>query len=105
MQSRLASLEPPAPCARCERKVPGVKWGDLCPDCLAGLRRRASPLARIISLLVVAAVVWFAFSRLTLTVSVRIWVAAIAIATYFLVGKIVTQVAVEVMRGKTDKTE
>ena len=98
MQSRLASLEPPAPCAKCGQRAPGIKWGDLCYECQAELRRRASPLARIISLLVVGAVIVYAFSRLTLTPSVRIWVAAIAIATYFLVRKIVTQIAVEFLR-------
>jgi uncharacterized protein (DUF983 family) len=98
MLSRLASLEPPAPCAKCGQRVAGVKWGDLCPECLAELRRRANPLARIISLVFVGAVIVYAFSRLTLTTSVRIWVALIAIATYFLVRKIVTQIAVEFLR-------
>ncbi len=100
MQSRLASLEPPVPCSRCEQRVPGIKWGDLCPHCLGELRRRANPIARIISLLCVAGVVWYAFYRLPLTLTVRIWVAAIAIATYFLVRRIVTQIAIEVMRGR-----
>ena len=98
MRSRLASLEPPAPCARCERRVPGVKWGDLCPDCLAELRRRAGPLARIISLLFVAVVIGYAWIRIPLTLTTRMWVAGIAIATYFLVRKIVIQVSVEIMR-------
>ena len=98
MLSRLASLEPPAPCAKCGQRAAGLKWGDLCPECLAALRRRASPLARIISLLAVGGVIFYAFSRLTLTMSVRVWVAAIALATYFLVRKIVTQIAVEVLR-------
>lgn len=98
MLSRPASLEPPAPCARCERRVPGVKWGDLCPECLAQLRRRASPLARIISLLFVAVVIGYAWARIPLTPATRVWIAAIAIATYFLVRKIATAIAVELMR-------
>jgi uncharacterized protein (DUF983 family) len=98
MLSRLASLEPPAPCAKCGQRAAGLKWGDLCPDCLGELRRRASLPARIISLLSVGAVIVYAFSRLTLTMTVRVWVALIAIATYFLVRKIVTQIAVEFLR-------
>ena len=93
-----ASVEPPAPCARCERRVAGVKWGDLCPDCLAELRRRASPLARIISLLFAVVVIGYAWLRIPLTLTARFWVGAVAIATYFLVRKIVTQVAVEFLR-------
>lgn len=100
MRSRLGSIEPPAPCARCERRVPGVKWGDLCPDCLAELRRRASPVARIISLVFVAVVIGYAWLRIPLTVATRFWVAGVAIATYFLVRRIATQVAVELMNRK-----
>ena len=98
MRSRLPSLEPPAPCARCERRFPGLKWGDLCPDCLAELRRRATPLARIISLVFVAVVIIYAWLRIPLTLTARLWVAAIAVATYFLVRKIAIQIAVEFMR-------
>ena len=98
MRSRLASLEPPAPCARCGNRTPGIKWGDLCPDCVALLKRRASPLARIISLLFVAVVIGYAWLRIPLTLTTRLWVAAIAVATYFLVRKIALQVAVEFLR-------
>lgn len=98
MKSRLASLEPPAPCAGCEQRVPGVKWGDLCPDCQAELRRRARPLARIISFGAALLVIGYAWLRIPLGPVSRIWVAAIAIATMFLVRKIVTQIAMEVLR-------
>jgi hypothetical protein len=98
MRLSLASVEPPAPCARCQQRVAGVKWGDLCPDCQAELRRRARPLARIISLLAALLVVGYAWLRIPLGPVSRIWVAAIAIATLFLVRKIVTQIAMEIMR-------
>jgi hypothetical protein len=35
-----------------------------------------------------------------LTASTRVWIGGIAIATYFLVRRIVTQIAIEVLRGK-----
>ena len=98
MKLQLASLEPPAPCARCEKRVPGVKWGDLCPDCKAELGRRAMPLARIISFASALLVIGYAWLRIPLKPVTRLWVAAIAIATYFLVRKIVTQIAIEVLR-------
>jgi len=104
MRSRLASLEPPAPCARCERRVPGVKWGDLCPDCQAELRRRATPVARIISLGSALLVIGYAWLRIPLGPVSRIWVAAIALATMFLVRKIVTQIAMEIMRKPSGGT-
>jgi hypothetical protein len=100
MPSPLASLEPPVPCARCRKKVPAIKWGDLCPECRADLERRAMPIARSISLLSALLVVGYAWLRIPLGPVTRIWVAGIAIATYFLVRKIVTQFVVEYRRNK-----
>lgn len=100
MRSPLASVEPPAPCAKCLRRVPGVKWGDLCPDCTAELRRRASPLARRISLLAALLVVLYAWLSSSLGPTSRIWVAGIAIGTYLLVRKIATQIMMEYLRGR-----
>jgi len=102
MPSLLGSVEPPVPCARCLKQTPGLKWGDLCADCQAELRRRASPLARGISLLAALLVIGYAWLRIVpLTVRSRFWVAACAIATYFLVRKIVSQVAMEYLRNKS----
>ncbi|HET9275390.1 MAG TPA: hypothetical protein VFN96_04905 [Gemmatimonadales bacterium] len=103
MQSRLASLEPPAPCARCEARTPGLKWGDICHECRAELRRRAAPWARRISLLAALAVVAYAYVGLTLRSSGRFWVVAIAAGTYFLTLKIVSDVAVEYLRGRAPR--
>ena len=100
MPSLLASVEPPAPCARCLKKTPGLKWGDLCSDCQADLARRARPLARGISLLAALLVVGYARLRITLTPGNRVWVAACAVATYFLVRRIVSQIAVELLRNR-----
>lgn len=98
MRSPLASAEPPAPCAKCLTRVPGVRWGDLCPDCQAELRRRASPIARGISLLAVLLVILYAWRQIHLTPTSRTWVAGIAVATYFLVRRIATQITMEVLR-------
>ena len=101
MRLSRASLEPrlpPAPCARCQKRTPGVKWGDLCLECQAELRARARPLARVISIVAALLVVGYAWLRIPLSPVARIWVAAIAIATMFLVRKIVTQIAMEVLR-------
>ena len=100
MLSPLASAEPPAPCAKCLTRVPGVRWGDLCPDCQAELRRRASPIARRISLLAALLVVLYAWLEITLKPSTRIWIAVIAVGTYFLVRRIATQITMEYLRGK-----
>ena len=98
LRSRPASPDPPAPCARCARRIPGTRWGELCAECQDELRRRATPLARRISLLAALLVVLYARFGLALTPTGYIWVGAIAIGTYFLVRKIAVQVSVELMR-------
>ena len=101
MRLSLASPEPlgpPTPCAKCQQRVAGIKWGDLCPDCKAELVRRAMPLARIISFVAALLIIGYAWLRIPLGPVSRIWVAAIAIATMFLVRKIVLQIAIEVLR-------
>lgn len=98
MRSPLASVEPPVPCAECLTRVPGITWGDLCADCRERLRRRASPLARRISLFASLLVVIYAWLQITLSPRSRVWVAIIAVATYFLVRKMATQIAMELMR-------
>jgi hypothetical protein len=98
MRSPHASAEPKVPCAECLTRVSGIAWGDLCPDCTERLRRRASSRARYISLLACLLVVWYAWLRIALRPSTRIWLAGIVVATYFLTRKIATQVAMDLMR-------
>jgi hypothetical protein len=98
MRSPLASAEPPVPCAECLTRTPGIRWGDLCPDCLDRLRRRASSRARYISLLTSLLVVWYAWLRISLRPATRVWLAVIVVATYFLTRKIATQILMDLMR-------
>ncbi len=98
MRLPLASAEPQVPCAECLTRVPGIKWGDLCPDCRDRLRRRASPLARRISLLASLLVILYAWLDVPLTPKNKVWVAAIAVGTYFLARKIATQSLMDLMR-------
>ena len=98
MPSLLASVEPPIPCARCLKRAPHISWGDLCPDCLAELRQRATPIARRISILAALLVIFYAWHQIVLTPTSRVWVAGIALGTYFLVRRIATQIAIEVLR-------
>jgi hypothetical protein len=87
---------PEVPCARCRRRVRGIRWGDVCKDCRAEMRARAAPRAQRIALVVtaaVAALVW-----LTLPAGAnRVWVAAVVVATYLVARKIATSLLVEYM--------
>ncbi|HTL06264.1 MAG TPA: hypothetical protein VL241_10990 [Gemmatimonadales bacterium] len=92
------SGEPPAPCARCGQTAAGLRPGDWCPECEGALRRRARPAARIISFGAALLVIGYAWLRIPLGPVSRIWVAAVAIGTMFVVRKLVTQIAMEVLR-------
>jgi hypothetical protein len=87
---------PEVPCARCQRRVRGIRWGDVCRDCRAEMRARAAPRAQRIALFVtvaVAALVW-----LTLPAgATRVWVAAVIVATYLVARRIATSLLVEYM--------
>ena len=93
MQS-LAGL-PEVPCVKCEKRVPGLAWGDYCPNCRAEREGRASLLARRISQLAAIAMVVYVFVALPNTVGARAWGAIIVAATYLLVRQIVTTLAME----------
>lgn len=86
---------PEVPCLRCERRVVGLGWGDLCADCLRERRRRASRLARRISLpatLLMAAWVFLAMPR---DPGLRVYGGIAVLATYVIVNRIVHHVAME----------
>jgi hypothetical protein len=88
---------PEVPCAKCGRRIDGLPWGELCPDCLADRRRRASRLAGRISL--AATVLMAAYVALIPTNQMpRHYAAIVVLATYIIVRRIATRVAMEYLR-------
>ena len=96
----LDSAREPAPCARCLRRDPHVRWGDICADCAAELRRRATPAVRGISIAAALLVVFYAWRQIHLTPASRFWVAVVAVGTYFVVRRIAGSVAIELLRKR-----
>ena len=89
---------PEVPCARCERRVVGLAWGDLCPQCHAERSRRASRIANRISLaatLLMGLYVAFSMPHDPLA---RVYGAIAVLATYIIVRRIVSRVAMEIMK-------
>lgn len=86
---------PEVPCPRCERRVAGLAWGDLCPDCLAERRRRASLLSQRISLPAALAVAAWALIRMPSAPMARVYAGIAILATYVIVRRIVHHVAME----------
>jgi hypothetical protein len=95
---RLPSGLPEVPCARCGRRLSGLPWGDLCPDCQAERRRRASRLAHRISLAATVLMAAYVAIRMTSAPMARIYGAVAVLATYIIVRRIATQIAMEYLK-------
>ncbi len=89
---------PEVPCARCERRISGLPWGDLCPDCLAERKRRASRLAGRISLAATALMAAYVALRAPVDPMARLYSAIAVLATYIIVRRIATRVAMEYLK-------
>jgi hypothetical protein len=86
---------PEVPCARCERRLRGLRWGDLCPDCLAQRKARASRLASRISLAATVLMAVYVAIRVADAPMARLYGAIAVLATYIIVRRIATLVAME----------
>ncbi len=88
-------LLPEVPCTRCERRVRGLDWGDLCADCHRERRGRASRLSTRISLPVALLVALWVFLGTPDDPTVRVYGGIAVLATYVIVRRIVHHVAME----------
>lgn len=95
MRSPLDSAE--VPCIRCQERVIGLAWGERCPRCRKERKRRASRIARRISL--VAALLVAIGMGLRgggpVTEDSRIYIGIGALATFLLVRMIALRIAME----------
>jgi hypothetical protein len=91
----LLSGLPEVPCARCERRIRGLAWGELCPDCLGERKRRASRLANRISLAATALMAAYVAFRVSAAPTARMYGAIAVLAVYIIVRRIATRVAME----------
>jgi hypothetical protein len=89
---------PEVPCASCGRRVIGLPWGDLCPQCRAERSRRASRIANRISLAATLLMGLYVAFRMPPDPMARIYGAVAVLATYIIVRRIASRVAMETMR-------
>jgi hypothetical protein len=89
---------PEVPCARCERRVAGLAWGDLCPDCRAERSRRASRIANRISLAATLLMGLYVSFSLPHDPMARVYGAIAVLATYIIVRRIASRVAMEILK-------
>jgi hypothetical protein len=86
---------PEVPCAKCERRIRGLSWGELCPDCLAERKRRATKLANRISLAATVLMAAYVAVRVSAAPMARLYGAIAVLATYIIVRRIATRIAME----------
>jgi hypothetical protein len=91
----LPSGLPEVPCVRCGRRIRGLGWGELCPECKAERRQRANRLANRISLAATALMAAYVAIRIGAAPMGRVYGAIAVLATYIIVRRIVTAVAME----------
>jgi hypothetical protein len=89
---------PEVPCVRCARRVRGLGWGELCPDCLAERKGRARRLASRISLAATVLMAAYVALRVPAAPMARLYGAIAVLATYIIVRRIATLVAMEYLK-------
>jgi hypothetical protein len=94
----LPSGLPEVPCAKCGRRLRGLPWGELCPECKAERRQRANRLANRISLAATALMAAYVAFRVTAAPMARLYGAIAVLATYIIVRRIVTSAAMEFLK-------
>ena len=92
---RLRGGLPEVPCAKCERRVAGLPWGELCPDCRAERASRATRLAHRISLAATALMAAYVAFRLPGDPMSRFYGAIAVLATYIIVRRVASRAAME----------
>ena len=73
-------------------------WGELCPDCLAERSARARKLAARISLAATVLMAAYVALRMPGAPMARLYGAIAVLATYIIVRRIATQVAMEYLK-------
>jgi hypothetical protein len=77
--------------------VPGLPWGELCPACRAQRQRHASRLANRISLAATLLMGVYVAFRMPPDPMARLYGAIAVLATYIIVRRVATRVALETM--------
>ena len=94
----LSSGLPEVPCVRCGNRIRGLGWSELCPDCRAERKRRASWLAGRISLAATVLMAAYVALRIPAAPMARLYGGIAVLATYIIVRRIATLVAMEYLK-------
>jgi len=91
----LPSGLPEVPCAKCGRRVPGLAWAALCPECRWEREARARRLSSRVALAATAAMALYLALRLPADRTARVYAGIAVVVTYLIVRRIATRLAME----------
>lgn len=91
----LLSGLPEVPCAKCGRRVPGLAWTALCPECRWEREGRARRLSSRIALAATTIMGLYLVLRLPADPTARLYAGIAVVATYLIVRRIATRLAME----------
>ena len=91
----LLSGLPEVPCAKCGRRVPGLAWTALCPECRWEREARARRLSSRVALAATALMGLYLLLRLPPDPTARLYAGIGVVATYLIVRRITTRLAME----------
>ncbi len=83
--------------------MPGLAWGGLCPDCTRLRKRRADKLGRRIALAAALLMGLYAILRVPEDPMARIYAAIAVVATYIIVGRIASRVAMDFLPAEKEE--
>jgi hypothetical protein len=86
---------PEVPCARCERRVRGLAWGELCPQCRTERVARSTRLGNRLGLAATALMAAYVAWHLPVDPTARFYGAVAVVATYIIVRRIASRIAME----------
>jgi hypothetical protein len=89
---------PEVPCVRCGRRIRGLSWGELCPECLAERKARARKVANRISLAATVLMAIYVIVRVPAESMARLYGAIAVLATYIIVRRIAMAIGMEYLK-------
>ena len=89
---------PEVPCARCGRREAGLPWGEICSECRRVLSGRASRIANRISLAATALMGAYVAFQMPPAPMARLYGAIAVVATYIIVRRLASRVAMEMLK-------
>jgi hypothetical protein len=100
MRSPLGRAAEPVPCVRCDRREPGLAWGEYCSVCREERDKAANRVARRIAILGAALMGFGLFRQGLVDFKTRVFGAAAVVLVYLILRRLVSRGILEYRRSQ-----